>query len=93
MLLVLFQRILLSFCSALIVGMRRNFVQGAPLGRPFFPGLVELGVVVGVLLLVVSKLPADVSLHTLEVILICMATPRPAIDGLVDKRDRRSTYI
>ena len=44
-------------------------MQRALLGRPFFPGLLVVGVVHGTMLLTVSKLPADVALHTVEVIL------------------------
>ena len=69
LILLLFRRMIISFCSALIVGMRRGFVQRAPPGRLFFPGLLVVGVVLGAMLLAVSKLPTDVALYTVEVIL------------------------
>ena len=58
-----------SLFSATVIGMGRRFVQREPLGRPFPPGLIVVGVVVSSNRPSVSKLPADVALHTAEVIM------------------------
>ena len=81
LLLLLLQRMLLSFCSALIVGMRRSFVQRAPFERPFFPGLLPVGVVLGTMPLAVSKRPADVALRTVEIVLCLHGDTAPCNRG------------
>ena len=68
---------LLSFFSALIIELRRSFVHRVPFGRPFFPGLLVVGVVLGTVLLVVSELPADVTLYTVAVILCLQGDTAP----------------